>query len=134
MGKPHPSPPGDTFSNALRSHPNVNKVSQGHLEYATYVIAVQEVSSKSETDWSTANHSEGSLNHYWSIVNRYDSFTTTFTIKNTYRTGQHYPVPSPPLGRGGTGHTKNPRVLGGEGSFCGAGAAIYITKNTSTVS
>ena len=24
-------------------------------------------------------------------------------------------------GRGGTGHTKNPRALGGEGSFCGQG-------------
>ena len=65
---------------------------------------------------------EGSVhNRLRSIVNRYDSFTTTFTIKNTYRTGQHYPVPSPPLGRGGTGHTKNPRALGGEGSFCGQG-------------
>ena len=73
---------------------------------------------------------EGSVhNRLRSIVNRYDSFTTTFTIKNTYRTGQHYPVPSPPLGRGGTGHTKNPRALGGESSFCGAGAAIYSEKH-----
>ena len=67
-------------------------------------------------------------NHYWSIVNRYDSFTTTFTIKNTYRTGQHVLCPPRLPGRGGTGHTKNPRALGGEGSFCGQGPLVYSKK------
>ena len=35
----------------------------------------------------TATFAGSGLGRYWSIVNRYDSFTTTFTIKNTYSTG-----------------------------------------------
>ena len=43
--------------------------------------------------------------------------------------GQHVLCPPRLTGRGGTGHTKNPRALGGESSFCGAGAAIYSEKH-----
>lgn len=35
-----------------------------------------------------------------------------------------WPVPPLPGRRGGTGHTMHSRARGGEGSFCGAGAAI----------
>ena len=44
--------------NALRSHPNVNAVFQGHLEYATYVIAVREPNPQGEGERNTANRWE----------------------------------------------------------------------------
>ena len=71
---------------------------------------------------------EAFYSHYWSIVNRYDSFTTTFAIKNIYSPGQHYPMPSPPMRKGRDRPHQESKALGGEGSFCGAGAAIYSEK------
>ena len=53
---------------------------------------------------------------------------TTFTIKNTCRTGHHVLCPPRLPGRGGTGHTMHSRARGGEGSFCGAGAAYIFPK------
>ena len=63
--------------NALRSHPNVNAFSRGHLVYATYVIAVREPNPQGEGERSTANHSGSFHNHYDS--SSYQHYILDFT-------------------------------------------------------
>ena len=53
--------------NALRSHPNVNAFSRGHLVYATYVIAVREPNPQGEGDALIPNNPPKILRDYWLI-------------------------------------------------------------------